>query len=63
MKFHFELTNLKVLDAVHVERLDITTEYTVAEFIEMTKAYPALIEAVAKMADPGAPTSHSDLGQ
>ena len=55
MKFHFELNNLKVLDAVHVERLDITTEYTVEEFVEMTKAYPALIEAVAKMVDPGAP--------
>ena len=55
MRFHFEITNLKVLDAVHIERLDVTTEYTVAEFIEMTKNYPAIIEAVAKMTDPSAP--------
>ena len=56
MKFHFELTNLKVLDAVHVERLDITTEYTVEELVEMTKAYPALVAAVAKMVDPALTT-------
>ena len=55
MRFHFEITTLKVLDAVHIERLDVTTEYTVAEFIEMTKNYPAIIEAVAKMTDPSAP--------
>ena len=57
MRFHFELTNLRVLDAVCVEHIDVTTEYSVAEFVEMTRAYPAVIEAVAKMVDPSAPPS------
>ena len=51
MKCHFELTNLKVLDAVHVERLDITTEYTLEECVAMINAYPAVLEVVAKMLD------------
>ena len=63
MRFHFELTHLKVLNTVHIERLDVTTEYTVPEFIEMTKNYPALVEAVAKMADPSAPASRTAVGQ
>jgi hypothetical protein len=50
MNFCFELHHLSICDAVKIERLDITTEYTVDEFIAMTNAYPALIEAVAKMA-------------
>ena len=57
MTFHFALTNLKVLDAVHIERLDVTSEYTVEEFVEVTKAYPALIEALAKWSTPSAPLS------
>jgi hypothetical protein len=51
MKFCFALTSLSIGDAVKIERLDITTEYTVEEFVAMTNAYPALIEAVAKMSD------------
>jgi hypothetical protein len=50
MKFCFALTNLSVSDIVKIEHLDVTTDYTVEEFIAMTNAYPALIEAVAKMA-------------
>jgi hypothetical protein len=50
MKFCFALTNLNISDAVKIEHLDVTTDYTVEEFIAMTNAYPALIEAVAKMA-------------
>jgi hypothetical protein len=50
MKFCFALTNLNISDTVRIEHLDVTTDYTVEEFIVMTNAYPALIEAVAKMA-------------
>jgi hypothetical protein len=50
MKFCFALTNLNISDTVRIEHLDVTTDYTVEEFIAMTNAYPALIEAVAKMA-------------
>jgi hypothetical protein len=50
MKFCFALTNLSVSDVVKIERLDITTEYTVDEFAAMMNAYPAIIDAVAKMA-------------
>jgi hypothetical protein len=51
MKFCFALSNLSIADTVKIDRLDITTEYTVDEFAAMMNAYPALIEAVAKMAD------------
>ena len=50
MKFCFALTNLNISDTVTIEHLDVTSDYTVDEFIAMTNAYPALIEAVAKMA-------------
>jgi hypothetical protein len=50
MKFCFALNHLSIGDTVKIERLDITTEYTVDEFAAMMSAYPAIIEAVAKMA-------------
>jgi hypothetical protein len=50
MKFCFALTNLNISDTVRIERLDVTTEYTVDEFAAMMSAYPAIIEAIAKMA-------------
>lgn len=50
MKFGFTLANLNISDTVRIEHLDVTTDYTVDEFIAMTNAYPALIEAVEKMA-------------
>jgi uncharacterized membrane protein AbrB (regulator of aidB expression) len=50
MKFCFALTSLSIGDAVSIERLHITTEYTVDEFAAMMSAYPAIIDAVAKMA-------------
>jgi hypothetical protein len=36
MKFCFALTNLSVSDIVKIEHLDVTTDYTVEEFIAMT---------------------------
>lgn len=48
MKFHFDLTNLKALDAVQIERIQIDTEYSVAEFLTMTAEYPAVVEAMTK---------------
>ena len=49
MKFSFELHQLGIGDAIKIERLHVTTEYTVDEFAAMMSAYPAIIEAVAKM--------------
>ena len=60
MKFCFELTNLTICDAVKIERLHVTTEYTVEEFIAMTSAYPALIEALVRVAA-DAPSSRTEV--
>ena len=50
MNFSFELHQLSIGDAIKIERLQVATEYTVDEFAAMLSAYPAIIEAVAKMA-------------
>ena len=50
MKFCFELHHLSIGDAVTIERLQVATEYTVDEFIAMTTAYPALVEALLRVA-------------
>ena len=57
MKFSFELHHLSIGDTVKIERLHVTTEYTVDEFTAMMSAYPAIIDAVAKMTAADAPKS------
>ena len=49
MKFHFDLTNLKAFDVVQIERIQIDTEYSVAEFLTITAEQPALVAAVTKL--------------
>ena len=60
MKFSFQLHQLNIGDAVKIERLDITTEYTVDEFATMMSAYPAIFDAIGKMAAADAPASRPD---
>lgn len=64
MKFHFDLTNLKVLDAVEIERIQIDTDYSVTEFLTMIAEQPALVAALTKLIlspSPDAPASRAGI--